>query len=105
MYDYKLMEKLITVAKMHNELDQVKERLEARVWWDDGFKALFDMVLKDVEKNETDPHTPIDPHHFNSMQFKDSEAVDGEANKIKVNRYVRSCLRIVTDYMDRKENG
>lgn len=97
MYDYKLMEKLITVALVNNELETVKERLEARVWWDDGFKALFDMVLKDVKKKND-----LDPFNFESMEFKDSKVVDEEAKKVQVNRYVRSCLRIVTDYMDRK---
>lgn len=101
MYDYKLMEKLITVALVNNELENIKARLEARVWWDDGFKALFDMVLKDVKKKQKEKD--LDPFAFESMEFKDSEVVDEEARKIKVNRYVRSCLRIVTDYMDRKK--
>ena len=95
MYDYKLMEKLIVVARNHNELDLVRERLEARVWWDDGFKALFNMVLKDVVKK---PEHEID----HTIQYQDAHVVDGQANKARVNRYVRSCLRIVTDLLDER---
>ena len=98
MYDYKLMEKLITVAVINNELHVVKERLETRPWWDDGFKALFDMVLKDVKKKQ-----PSNIDH--SLKFKDSEIVDEQARKVKINRYTRSCLRIVSDYLHTKESN
>jgi len=95
MYDYKLMEKLIVVARQHDELDIVRERLEARVWWDDGFKALFNMVLKDVKKKKD-----IEIDH--TIQYQDAHVVDGQANKAKINRYVRSCLRIFTDILDER---
>ncbi len=99
LYDYRLMEKLITIAKINNELDTIRERLEARVWWDDSFKALFNMVLKDVEKKQLpDVQLEVD----NTINFKDSHIVDEQMKKVKINRYVRSCLRIVSDY--RKEN-
>lgn len=96
MYDYKLMEKLITVARQHDELETVRTNLEARVWWDDGFKALFNMVLKDVKKKKD---IEIDP----TIKYQDAHIVDGQANKVKINRYVRSCLRIFTDCLDEKE--
>ncbi len=102
LYDYRLMEKLITIAKINNELDTVRERLEARVWWDDGFKALFNMVLKDVEKKQLPGINDVDLKVDNTINFKDSHIVDEQMNKVKINRYVRSCLRIVSDY--RKEN-
>lgn len=102
LYDYRLMEKLITIAKINNELDTVRERLEARVWWDDGFKALFNMVLKDVEKKQLPGINDVDLKVDNSINFKDSHVVDEQMNKVRINRYVRSCLRIVSDY--RKEN-
>ncbi len=101
LYDYRLMEKLITIAKINNELDTVRERLEARVWWDDGFKALFNMVLKDVEKKQLPGINNVDLKVDNTINFKDSH-IDEQMNKVKINRYVRSCLRIVSDY--RKEN-
>lgn len=102
LYDYRLMEKLITIAKINNELDTVRERLEARVWWDDSFKALFNMVLKDVEKKQLPGINDVDLKVDNTINFKDSHIVDEQMNKVKINRYVRSCLRIVSDY--RKEN-
>ena len=103
LYDYRLMEKLITIAKINNELDTVRERLEARVWWDDGFRALFNMVLKDVEKKQLPGINDVDLKVDNTINFKDSHVVDKQMNKVKINRYVRSCLRIVSDYIDRKE--
>ena len=99
MYDYKLMEKLIIVARANNELETVRGNLEARVWWDDGFKALFNMVLKDVEKKPIQSIHDIDP----TIKYQDAHVVDGQANKVKINRYVRSCLRIFTDCLDERE--
>jgi len=102
LYDYRLMEKLITVAKINNELDTVRERLEARSWWDDGFKALFNMVLKEVEKKQLPGIDDVELEVDNTINFKDSHIVDKQMNKVKINRYVRSCLRIVSDYLDKK---
>jgi len=108
LYDYRLMEKLITIAKINNELDTVRERLEARSWWDDGFKALFDMVLKDLEKKQLPGIDDVDLVVDNSISFRDSqviETVDKRATKVKINRYVRSCLRIIDDHLrERGEN-
>jgi len=102
LYDYRLMEKLITIAKINNELDTVRENLEARSWWDDGFKALFNMVLKEVEKKRLPRIDDVELEVDNSINFRDRVMVDEHANKVKVNRFARSCLRIISDYLDKK---